>query len=238
MAGFIAPILAGVSGLAGLFGGGTQQKQATQTTSSGTQNTTGTNASNTTPNLSPIQQQLINQFSSGAENLANQGTNLNPYTASGLQQIGATGNTNQQNISNTLAAKGLQYSPAAGNAYTQNAINTGNQQSNFLNQIPLLQRQIQQQNIAGLQSAFQVQPTATSSTGAQNQTQSSTGTTQGNGAISGNPLAGLFGGVGSGLAASYPSLLQSFGGGGSGQVQDVQNPGLSLAASGALSGGY
>lgn len=213
MASLIAPILTGISGIAGLLGGGTQQKSATSQTSSGTQNTTGSSASSTTPNLSPIQQSLINQFTAGAENLANQGTNLQPYEASGLQQIGQTGNTNQQNISNTLAAKGLQYSPAAGNAYTQNTINTGNQQSQFLNQIPLLQRQIQQQNIQGLESAFQVQPTATSSTGTQNQTQTSNQTTTGNGALSGNPAAGLFSGLGAGLAATYPSLASSFGGG-------------------------
>ena len=200
MAAFVAPILTGISGLAGLFGGGTQQTQKVNNT------TTSNNQSSTTPNLSPIQQALINQFSNQAENLANQGTNLQPYEASGLQQIGSTEQSNQANISNTLAAKGLQYSPAAGNAYTQNVINAGNQQSQFLNQIPLLQRQIQQQNIAGLESAFQVQPTATSST------QSGTSNTQGTQTTSGNPIAGALGGVGAGLAASYPSLISSFGG--------------------------
>ena len=204
MAAFVAPILAGVSGLAGLFGGGTQQKQATQQTSTGTTN------SSTTPNLSPIQSSLINQFTTGAENLNNQATNLTPYTAAGLQQIGQTGQTNQTQIANNLSQRGLNYSPVAANATTQNVLNTGNQQSQFLNQIPLLQRQLQQQGIQGLEQAFQVQPTAVSSTG------TSTTNTQGNGAISGNPLAGLFGGVGSGLAASYPSLLQSFGGSSSG----------------------
>jgi hypothetical protein len=214
MAAAIAPILTGLSGLAGLLGGG----QQSSTSTSGTQNTTGTTSQNgqtsssSTPNLTAIQQALLNQFSGSAEQMANSETNLNPYTASGLQTINQQGNANQQNISNTLAAKGLQYSPAAGNAYTQNAINQGNQQSSFLNTIPLLQRQIQQQNISQLEGAFSAQPTATSSTG----TTSQTGTTgsntqsQGTSATSGNPAAGLVSGLGSGLAASYPSLLSSF----------------------------
>ena len=199
----ILPLL---SGLAGLFGGGQQQE------TSGTQSTTGTQntSSSTTPNLSPIQQNLINQFTTGAENQYNQGTNLQPYTASGLQQIGATGQSNMQNIGSTLAQKGLQYSPAAGNAYTQNAINTGNQQSQFLNQIPLLQRQMQQQNIQGLESAFQIQPTATSSTGTTN----SSSTTNQQGTVSGNPTAGLFGGLAAGTAAVLPGLMNSFSGSG------------------------
>lgn len=213
MAGFIAPILSGITGLAGLFGGGQQQKTTTQGTTSqtGTSNTNNT----TTPNLSPIQQQLVNMFTQGAQNLYNQGpTDLSGYTAGGLQQINNSSNIANKTLSNTLAARGLSYSPAAANALTANESNRVNQSASFLQQIPLLQRQLQQQNIQGLTSAFQALPTAVTSTGSG--TTNTTGTTNQTQTVNGNPIAGGLSGLGSGIAATLPDWTKLFGGGGGG----------------------
>lgn len=198
-----------ISGLAGLFGGGTQQKQATSETSSGTQNTSGSTAASTTPELSDEQQQLANTYGEGLINQYNQGVNLQPYEASGLQNIQSSNAAAAKATNNQIAARGLSFSPAAATAETAQNINAGNQTSSFLNSLPLLQKQLTSQNLAQLVQGFSALPTAVSSTGTSNQTQTSNTSTTGNGAISGNPTAGLFSGVGAGLAATYPSLSSS-----------------------------
>ncbi len=238
MAAFVAPI---ISGLAGLFGGGQQQKTQTQSTQN--QNTTqsqqGQNyqSGSVSPDLSPLQQLLAQMFTKGAGDLYNQSTNLQPYTTQGLQQIQGQGGANQQTIANILAARGLSASPAAATALTQNTLNSGNQANQFLQSIPLLQRQLQTQGLSGLLSAFGALPTGTTSTGSNissNNAQSQ-GFSQGNsiGTVSGNPMGGLFGGLGAGLFApssggsNLSSILNMFGLGGGGYGTNVGIPGLS-----------
>ena len=195
-----------ISGLAGLFGGMTQQKQATSQTSSGTQTTSGSTSASTTPELSAEQSQLANAYGEGLINQYNQGTNLSGYEASGLQNIQSSNAAAAKATNNQIAARGLSFSPAAATENTAENINAGNQTSSFLNSLPLLQKQLTSQNLQQLVQGFSALPTAVSSQGTSNQTQTSNSTTTGNGAISGNPTAGLFSGVGAGLAATYPSL--------------------------------
>ena len=223
-----------ISGLAGLFGGGTQQKQATSETSSGTQNTSGSTSASTTPELSAEQNMLANQFGEGLINQYNQGTNLQPYEASGLQNIQSSNAAAAKATNNQIAARGLSFSPAAATAETAQNINAGNQTSSFLNSLPLLQKQLTSQNLQQLIGGFSALPTAVSSNGTSNQTQTSNSTTTGNGAISGNPTAGLFSGVGAGLAATYPSLSSSLYGPNSAASNNLLNgsiPGLDTGGS-------
>src|SRR6266853_2190783 len=216
-------ILPLISGLAGLFGGGTQQRQATSQTSSGSQSYGGT----TTPNLNPFQQQLAQLFTSKAINFANQAPDLTGFTQSGIENINQANAGSHAATRNLLAARGLAYSPAYATAAIQEDQARSQQVSQFLSQIPLLQRQLQQQGIQGLEQAFQTQPYGQTSTGSQ----TSQATTQGNGAISGNPLAGLFSGVGAALGApstkgnpgnNLGDILRSLGFGG---PQPQFNPG-------------
>lgn len=202
MAGFVLPI---ISGLAGLFGGGKQQTTNTNTTTN-QQNQTGFNNaqnSSTTPNLNPLQQNLVGNFTAAANKNLSNATNLTPYTEAGLGQISGQGSLNTQAISNSLAARGLQYSPVAGTALAQNTINSGNQANSFLQSVPLLQTQLQQQALQQAIGAFSAQPVASSSIGNQSgQGFSNTqGQSQGTQTQYGDPLAGLFGGLGAGLAA-------------------------------------
>ena len=209
MASFILPIM---SGLAGLFGGGRQQQQ--QGSYSGSQS--GNQFQTTTPNLSPLQQSLANMFVGGAQNLYGQNADLSGYTSSGLQNINQTAGLQNKALQNILASRGLSFSPAAGNALAMSEQNRLNQSSQFMNQIPLLQRQLQQQGLQGLMQAFGTLPTGVSVAGG------GTSTTSGNqvGNVYGNPLGGLFGGLGAGLAApagvggtNLGSILNLFGGG-------------------------
>jgi hypothetical protein len=205
---FVGPILAGISGLAGLFGGGKQKQTTSSQTSKGTQTQSGSFTGSTTPTLSPLQEKLSQMFSSGAMNLYNQGNDMTQIRNQGLQDIGQTSDVTNKAVGNMLAQRGLSFSPAAATTQTQNLINQGNTQSQFLQSLPLLQRQFQQQNIAGLTSAFGALPTGTTQSGTNNGTTTNEGTVNQTGDVSGNPLAGLFGGVGSGLAAWLPELYK------------------------------
>jgi hypothetical protein len=230
MASFVLPL---ISGLAGLFGGGKQQ----QTTSNGSQQTSGatntnsgtTNTQNTGFNYNPQQQSLINNFTNSANNQLKNGTDLTSYTQGGLQQIGQGGNAAGSAIANNLASRGLSFSPAAATANTQNQLNTINQQQGFLQQVPLLQNQLQSQAQANAEAALKAQGVNTTTTGG---SQTSGGTTtsgntnyNGTQTQTGNPMGGLFGGLGAGLAApngsggmNIGSLLQMLGLVGGGQV--------------------
>jgi hypothetical protein len=204
-------IPAAISGLAGLFGGGKQQKTQTSGTITNNQsgnfsqqgNTSGT--SSNTANLNPLQMNLANQFTRGAQNLANSAADMTGYTQQGLQGINAGAAAGTNVLNNILASRGLSFSPAAASAQTQNQLNRINQQSQFLSKIPLLQRQLQTQANQGLEQAFSTMPINTTQTSSGTTSQSGqtsqqgTQTQQGTNLVSGNPMGGLFSGLGAGL---------------------------------------
>ena len=238
-----------IGGLAGLFGGGNQQKTKTSGTitnnqsgtATGTSSLTGTNTGTSsnqiTHNLSPFQKQLASLFTGGATNLYNQAADMSGYRTAGLQQINQGSDLANQVIKNTLASKGLAYSPLATSAETQNQLSRIGQGNQFLSGIPLLQRQLQEQSLGDLMKAFSTLPTDVSQTGTttgttnqtgsttMNTTQQGTQTQQGTNLISGNPLGGLFSGLGAGLlgpsssgngGSNLSDILSSLFGGNSG----------------------
>jgi hypothetical protein len=191
-----------VSGLAGLFGGNATKN--TNQTTSGTVSQSGTSSGSTTPNLSPLQTQLSNLFGSQASNLFDPNATaatLQGYETGGLQQIGQAGQAQSQVLNNTLASRGLGNSPVAVNADTLNEQNQINQSQQLLSSLPLLQRQLEQQNIQGLTSAFSALPTGVSTTGSNSGTQTTNANSQTQVSTPGGGLAGLFSGLGAGLAA-------------------------------------
>lgn len=198
MPAFLAPILASaIPAIAGLFGG--RKQNETQQTQNTSQNFNNNFSNTSTPNLNPFQQQLAQMFTQGAMDQYKSGTNLTPYTQQGMQQIAGQGAANNKMISNILAQRGLSFSPAAATGLTANALNTGGAMNNFMAGIPLLQRQMQQEDLNGLMKAFAVQPYGTTNNGTQSGT--STGNMTGSGTTFGNPTAGFFGGLGAGLFA-------------------------------------
>ena len=214
---FIGALIgAGINGIAGAFQGG-PQKQATQ------QNTTQSQTPVISSNVQPLQTGILGSALSGLS-----APNMAGYTSSGMQNIAQQGQANQNILNNTLAARGLTYSsPLATAESTGIQQNTGNQQNQFLNSVPLVQQQLLQQNLAGAVNAFRANPYGT--TGTQNIT--------GNGSItpSGGILGGLVSGLGTGLAmgngsggTNLGSILGSLGiggGGGSNINIPVMNPG-------------
>ncbi len=202
MASFLAPILGAViPGLAGLFGGGKQQQVNTNQTTNQSQQGFQSGQTSSTPNLNPFQQTLAQLFSGGAADLYKQSQNLSPYTSQGLQTIQGQGTGNAKSIANNLAARGLSFSPAAATATTQNTLNTGNQMNSFLQGIPLLQRQLQTQGLDEMMKAFGVQPFGTTTDQSGQSSMTGTSNMSGTNVQQGNPMGGLFGGLGAGLFA-------------------------------------
>lgn len=196
----VAPLIgAGISGLAGLFGGKKQQETSGTQTTSGTQNVTGSTSGSSTPNLSPMQQNLASLFSNKAIDFANSAPDLTGYTQGGIENINQANAGSQAAMHNLLAARGLSFSPAYATAAQIGDQNRQSQITQFLSQIPLLQRSLQQQGIQGLEQAFSTVPVGTSTTGSNNQTTTSNSKTDQTGTVSGNPVAGLFSGLGAGL---------------------------------------
>lgn len=173
-------LVGGLAGLAGDLLGGNQNTTTNGTTAGTTTGSTnvatnGTSAASTNPILSALQKQLSTQAGNNAINANIQGTDLTGYTQQGLQNI------NSQNpdsaIQARLASSGQEFSPAGATAETQTQLNRINQGNQFLAGIPLLQTQLKQQALQGLNSTFSSLPTATQSAGATSGT--TAGTTAG-----------------------------------------------------------
>ncbi len=202
MASAAIPIIASIlPGLAGLFGGGKQQEIQSNSTTNTNQNQNYSGQSSSNPNLNPFQAQLAALFSGGAADLFKSSSNLAPYSTQGLQTIQSQGRQNSKAIANNLAQRGLSFSPAAATPLAANTVNTGNQMSSFLQGIPLLQRQLQTQGLDELMKAFSVQPFGTTQNQSGQSQSQGTSTMNGTNVQSGNPAAGFFSGLGSGLFA-------------------------------------
>lgn len=208
--------ISGLSALAGLFGGRKQTPSQTSTQNSSSSGTT-TFDNLTSPELSQNQQDLSRLFTDALINRFNAGpADLSGYEAGGLKNINRASDIKSQLLSNMMAQRGLTYSPAAASAQAQQENDRLAQGTDFLNTIPLLRKQLEQQDINSLISGFGALPTATRSSGSNAFTQigqsSGTGVQQ----VPGNQLGGLFSGLGSGFALTLPQLLKAFGGGSSG----------------------
>jgi hypothetical protein len=206
MGGLTAGLGSVFGGLAGLFGGGKQQK--TQTSGTITNNQQGSFNQSTNPNLSPLQQSLISSFTKNASDLYNQSTNLQPYESSGLEAINQGSEAARRAMASNIASRGLSFSPAGATGQNQNTLSRIGQQTQFVNSLPLLQRQLQQQSLQQLMQAFQVIPTGQTSQGSTSQ--NSTQTQNGTNLVSGNPMGGLFSGLGAGVLGSLPGLMSNF----------------------------
>lgn len=196
MAAFAVPLItAGISGLAGLFGGKKKQQTSQNTISDSTSNS----SSSTTPNLTSQQQGLIDQLLSNYHSRLQQGSDLSGYAGQGLRNINQSSNIARKASDNILAARGLSNSPYAGYRDTVQAQQQGGQSADLLNSLPLLQRSMQGEDLSSLANIFKMIPTAYSSNtqGSQHSNSTTTGTGTGS---EGGGLGGLLGGLGAGLA--------------------------------------
>lgn len=178
---FIGPI---VSGLAGLFGGRKQQQQQTNTQETDT---------TVSPELSRNQNMLSDSFTRALIDRFESDPDLSGYQSGGLQTINAASDARSKIINNMLASRGLSFSPAAATAQIAGENARLSDATSFLNQIPLLARQMKGEDITNLIRGFSSLPTATRTRGRTTQ--------EGTQLIPGNMTAGALSGVAQGLFA-------------------------------------
>lgn len=233
---FIPALIAGASALGGLLGNRKQtSQQSGSSTTSGMQDFTGTQ-SNEFSNLSspvydPQQLQMRNFLLSQFYNRTNPET-IKSITEAAINQ--GVNNYNQeyqgaeQALRGNLAMRGLQYSPAGANAEAQLQNSRIGNIIGLRNQAPLLQNQLQESALTDFSNFLTRLPFGTQSSGSSfgstSGHQSSTQNTESQGTVTqpGNMLGGLFGGLGSALAALYGQGAFQKGGGGL-SIPNVQN---------------
>jgi hypothetical protein len=203
MPAFAIPLaISGISALAGLLGN--RKKQATQDSTT-TQNTSGTeNYDNyNTPILTPEAMQAYSTLFPQLQNRIQSGADLSGYTASGLRNITNTGENARNRIVQNLAARGLTNSPASAAIIARQGDTQAGETANFLNSVPLLQRQMQGQDLDQLLRAASALPTGMRQQGSSTRTGTSTSNTRGTVTQPSDMLGGLFSGLGQGLASTY-----------------------------------
>jgi hypothetical protein len=203
-------ILSGLSALSGFFSGKPKQTTSTTDQSGNTSSNsyqTGGSTSTTTPNLSPEQLQLLQSLIGRQTQLANQDQDLSGYKAGGMQQINQGADAQSKIVQNILASRGLSYSPTAATSLAGVQSNRIQQQNQFANGIPLLQRQLKTEDIGKLLDIFKSIPYGSTTTGSNTESSNSSGYTSGSSKTVGTSpdqsLAGLFSGLGQGVASTY-----------------------------------
>lgn len=120
------------------------------------ENTKGARTTTTTPTIAPEYKTLADLLRSRAEDRLRSNLDMSGYTASGISGINDVFKGLQQSSANNLTARGLATSPIAGVVGTNLDLARGGNIVDFLNTIPLLQRQFQNedmgiaQNVLGL----------------------------------------------------------------------------------------
>jgi hypothetical protein len=143
----------------------------------GTTNTTGTSVQGTTPTLSPATQAFMDNLI-GKYN-AQSAPSLTGFGAQQTNNINVAADAQKKAIDNIMAARGLSTSPAAGTAQTGLEQNRLNQITSMQQGLPLLQNQMNLQNLAGASAFFSAIPKGSITTGSTAQqgqtTQNTTG---------------------------------------------------------------
>jgi len=188
MASFAIPLaISGISALAGLFGNRAKQQQ--QTSTSTTDQTTRPEYDDKALYMRNL---LMDQY---LDRMRQNEDVYQGYTNEGIKQINQGSDITSRAIDNLLSARGLSGSSAGAASQISNQMNRGNQQASFLNSIPLLRDQRQQQNLLQGGQFFSSLPYA----------QHQTGTTTQKGTVTqpGNMLGGMLGSLGTTLGGLY-----------------------------------
>lgn len=179
MGSFVAPIVAALSGISGLFG---KSKQTSDTTSSST----------TTPQYDPaaasLRNFLLSQFQGNVSSLPEWNRS---YETGGLQNLVNSSVNSAQAAQDALSARGISRTTAGAQAVGDQSFQQGRQISSFLNNAPIVEQAQKDSRLAGAGSFLASLPVGSSTTG--------TSHTTGTGGPS-SPLAGFVQGGAQGLA--------------------------------------
>jgi hypothetical protein len=231
---WVAPIIAGLGALGGVFGSkqkqqqsGFQNQQGGSVTNFGT--TSGTTTGSTvTPNINPLAAGGYQAISDKYMDLLNKDPNLTGYQAEQTEQINRQSDIQKQQLRENLAARGIT-GPAAETAIANAEAQRFGSTINLSNKIPLLARQLMENTMGNAGGFYHGIPVGQTTAGTTTSTTGGTtgqnqwGSTQQGGTVTTgvNPLSGLFGGAGNILALL--SGMGMLGGGGSGTQQGPPN---------------
>lgn len=137
------PWAAVIGGGASLLGGLLSGRKKARTQESTFQQT-GTTTPFFGPEFEELKQEQLNQILARLR----QSTDLSGFKAEGLSNINRQAQFSQQALENRLSSQGLLGSPVAGTAMANLELGRGGEQVRFLNQIPLLQREMQGQDLS------------------------------------------------------------------------------------------
>lgn len=136
MGAFVAPIIAGLGAITGLFGG-SKTKSSSNTSST------------TAPNFTGPQQDLINQLlSSYKSQISGAPTWNQAYETSGASNILKNALRSSQGANDILAQRGISRTTAGGQALNDQSQQQGSQLASFLNNAPIAE----QANLSSLES--------------------------------------------------------------------------------------
>jgi hypothetical protein len=171
------------SGSSNVFNQGDIQNFLNNLVRSSATGTTGTTAAGTTtPNISPQAQALINSLTQKYMTL--QPPSMTGYGAGQTANINAGANAQTQAVNNIMASRGLATSPVAATSQAGIEQNRINQITQMQQQLPILQQQMNLQNLAqagGFAASIPYgQTTGQTTTGtiSQDATQNTTGTSE------------------------------------------------------------
>lgn len=126
-----------------------------------TQTQTSTTRSSTTPEAEGMNQMLMEMIRSRLRGSAD----LSGYSAEGIKGINDTFGDVSTALSADLTARGLSDSPAAGAPLSRLAVGRGGAISQFRNSLPLLQRELQGDDLGMAARLYAMQPRTTTTTG-------------------------------------------------------------------------
>jgi len=156
--GGFAPIIGpAISGIGGLLSN-------TQGARTGTTNSTFNNTYSNTPTETPEFAGFGGMLKDIISKRLSQPVPMEGYAATGLGNINRNSDLVQQSIKNKLTASGLAGSPIAGNAMLQGELSRGGQATDFMNQLPLVQRQLQNQDFSQALGLYGARPLGSTTT--------------------------------------------------------------------------
>lgn len=158
----IPAVLAGISAIGGLLGGRRGDRTATSQSQYNQSSTTG---------LNPQGQGVLDRLSEIINHRLTNPTDMAGYRSQGLGNLNSTFQTMRQVLENNLTRRGLAGSPVGAVANNTLDVARGGQAADFLNSLPLLQRDQQTQDIGLMGSLLSFYPRTTTGSGTQSGSQ-------------------------------------------------------------------
>lgn len=176
----------------------------------------GSQTSTVTPVENPAYASLGDMLRQRAMQRLNSSMDMSGVAANGISSINSTFDPISMGVNNSLTSRGLGTSPVAGAADATLGAARGSQIAQYLNTLPQLQRQYQNEDFNAANSVFAARPLGTTQTGTQTGTSTAPGSALGSGIGSAAEMIAFLHGQGllGGKAPTTPPFINPPTGGG------------------------